>query len=254
METLTDQSYVLVYYDERKNWLVRPKDTPKLHTHIGILNLSDYIGKQFGIAAVTSKGKQVYLLKPRIEDYILKFSRKTQIIYPKDLSFIVLKCSIGSGSRVLEAGTGSGATTAYLSFIVGKEGHVYSYEVRKEFQEIARKNLEKANLLGNVTLLNGDIKQKPDVDNLDAAIIDIPDPWLALESVKSVLKKSSVAAFVTPTVNQAEKLVLRMKELNFARIETFEILMRKIDVKQNATRPYSIMIGHTAYVTFGTNT
>ncbi|GIS45204.1 MAG: hypothetical protein Ct9H90mP17_0470 [Actinomycetota bacterium] len=43
--------------------------------------------------------------------------RGPQIIYPKDISQIVIEANISSSSKVLEIGTGSGALTLYLNLI-----------------------------------------------------------------------------------------------------------------------------------------
>lgn len=253
MERIKEDSYVLVFQDSRRKWLVRPRDAPKLHTHLGVIDLSSIVGKDYGCSLKTNTGSEVLILKPTIEDIMMKFARRTQVIYPKDISYIALKCSIHGGSRVIEAGTGSGAGTAYLSFLVGESGTVFTYDVRSEFQQLARKNLEKFGLASNVVFKEGDVRQGIDVKDADAALIDIPEPWLAVDHLKASLVKCGIASFITPTYNQAEKLVERMKETGFADIETVEILLRRIDVKFGATRPYTRMIGHTAYVTFGRN-
>jgi tRNA (adenine57-N1/adenine58-N1)-methyltransferase len=254
VQEVKEESFVLLFLDSRRKWLVRPKETQKLHTHVGIIDVYSLVGKEYGSKIMTSTGHEIVALKPTIEDIIMKFSRRTQVIYPKELGLIALKCSIHCGSKVIEAGTGSGATTAYLSYIVGQEGIVYTHEIRDEFQEVARKNLERAGLIGNVVFIKGDIRERIEVKDADAAVIDVPEPWLVLENLKKALVKSAVSSFITPTYNQAEKLVKRMKELDFTDIETEEILLRKIDVKEGATRPFSRMIGHTAYITFGRNT
>jgi len=78
----------------------------------------------------------------------MKFARRTQIIYPKDLAMIVHQVRDPPRSRVFEAGTGSGAATATFASLVAPSGQVYSYDVNPEFQNIARKNLEKFGLMG----------------------------------------------------------------------------------------------------------
>ena len=48
------------------------------------------------------------------KEFILLMKRGPQIIYPKDISQIVIEANISSSSKVLEIGTGSGALTLYL--------------------------------------------------------------------------------------------------------------------------------------------
>src|ERR1700722_11357727 len=190
METIKEDSFILVYRDRRKKWLVRPGDTPKLHTHLGILDCAALVGRPFGIAVNTTMNDTVYVLKPTLEDIVMKFARRTQVIYPKDLAMIIMRCGIHSGSRVFEAGTGSGAATATFAYMVAPEGRVYSYDVNPTFQEVARKNLEKFGLMGSITLKGKDAKEGIEETDLDAALIDMGDPWELVKNVKGALAPS----------------------------------------------------------------
>ncbi|HXW37179.1 MAG TPA: tRNA (adenine-N1)-methyltransferase [Nitrososphaerales archaeon] len=254
VETITPDSFVLVYRDRRRKWLVRPKDVPKLHTHLGILDLTSLVGEPFGARATTTLGDELTVLKPTLEDMIMKLSRKTQVIYPKDLGLMVVKLGVHSGSRVVETGTGSGATTALLAYLVQPSGMVYTYDINPEFQAVARKNVEKMGLSDYVTFKVGDAKQGFGIEDIDAGVLDVGDPWEVVQSMKASLKPSAPMAAVTPTTNQAERLVQKMKEEGFAAIETFEIMIRQMEARVGMTRPASMMIGHTAYLTFGRTT
>ena len=152
MDKIQADSFILVYRDRRRKWLVRPSETPKLHTHLGILDCAALVGKDYGIRVNTTMNDELMILKPTLEDIVMKFSRRTQVIYPKDIGMIVIKLGVHSGSRVFEAGTGSGAATASLAYFVAPEGHVYSYDINEEFQAGARRNLERFGLSKNVTL------------------------------------------------------------------------------------------------------
>jgi tRNA (adenine57-N1/adenine58-N1)-methyltransferase len=196
----------------------------------------------------------VYILRPTLEDIVMKFARRTQVIYPKDLAMIIMRCGIHSGSRVFEAGTGSGAATATFAYMVAPAGHVYSYDVNAEFQEVARKNLEKFGLLGSVTLKGKDAKQGIEESELDAALVDMGDPWELVENVKAALAPSGMMAAICPTMNQAERLTEKMKEQGFVNVETIEVLVRNLEARLGMTRPSQFMVAHTCYVTFGRKT
>ena len=254
MDVIGENTFILVYRDRRRKWIVRPSETPRLHTHLGILDCKALVGESFGITAKTSLNDELVILRPTIEDMILKLTRRTQVIYPKDLGMIIVKCGIHSGSMVLESGTGSGATTALLAYLVMPSGHVFSYEVREDFQENARKNLARLGLLEFVTLRLSDAKEGFQEKDADAGILDIGDPWEALPSFRRSLRPSGVMAAITPTTNQAERLVEKMKEERFVAVETIEILMRHLEARSGMTRPSNAMIGHTAYLTFGRKT
>ena len=57
-------------------------------------------------------------------------------------------------------------------------------------------------------------------------------------------------ASVSPTVNQVEKFVIELINHKFIDIETYEVLIRKMEVREGKTRPSMRMIGHTTYLTF----
>jgi tRNA (adenine57-N1/adenine58-N1)-methyltransferase catalytic subunit len=253
-ETIREDSPVLVYRDRRRRWLIRPKDTPKLHTHLGILDVASLVGKEFGIVATTTLGDELTILKPTIEDLVMKASRKTQVIYPKDLGLMMVKLGVCSGSRVIETGTGSGASTALLAYLVRPAGMVYTYDINPEFQEVAVKNISKLGLADYVTFRVGDSRSGFRERGMDAGILDVGDPWEVVASMRQALKPSAPMAAVTPTTNQAERLVARMKEEGFVAVETVELLLRHLEARVGMTRPSNIMVGHTAYLTFGRTT
>ena len=254
MGTIREDSFVLVYRDRRRRWLVRPRDTPKLHTHLGILDVSALVGKEFGVTVTTTMGDELNILEPTIEDLVMKLARKTQVIYPKDLGLMAVKLGVHAGSAVLETGTGSGATTALMAYLVQPSGMVYTYDLNPEFQEVARKNIERLGLTKFVTFSIGDSRQGFKEKGVDAGILDVGDPWEVVHSMRESLKPSAPMAAVTPTTNQAERLVAKMKEEGFVNVETVEILLRNLEARVGMTRPSNIMVGHTAYLTFGRTT
>jgi len=245
---------VLVYRDRRRRWLVRPGDTPKLHTHLGILDVSALVGQKYGITATTTLGDQLYILKPTMEDLVMKLARKTQVIYPKDLGLIAVKLGVHAGFKVVETGTGSGATTALMAYLVQPSGMVYTYDLNPEFQEVARKNIERLGLSKFVSFKIADSRLGFGEKDFDAGILDVGDPWEVIGSMNASLRPSAPLAAITPTTNQAERLVAKMKDEGFVGLETVEILLRHLEARVGMTRPSNIMVGHTAYLTFGRKT
>ncbi len=251
MDKIGEDSFVLVYRDKRRKWLVRVSETPKLHTHLGILDCKSLVGKDYGTRVLTTLNDELVVLKPTLEDIIMKFSRRTQVIYPKDIGMIIVKCGIHSGSRVFEAGTGSGAATAAMAYIVAPEGHVFSYDINEEFQSVARRNLERFGLSGHVTLKRQDAKMGVEERELDAALLDIGDPWELVKPVKEALAPSAILAGICPTMNQAERLVETLHDEGFVATETLELIARDIEARTGMTRPSMFMVAHTAYLVFG---
>jgi len=242
--------YVVLYLDVRRTYMVKVESGKAFHTHKGFLKLDDLIGKMFGDTVRTSLGVDFTVLEPSLTDYIMKSSRKTQITYPKDAALIVMFSGIGSGSRVIESGTGTGALTTALAHYVKPEGRVYSYEVREEFQKGAEKNLKRAGLLKFVDLKSGDATLGFEERDVDAVILDLAVPWLVVPHAYEALKPSGTIVSFSPTIDQVVKATEALKEQNFVRIETVECLMRGMQVERGKTRPQTLMTGHTGYITY----
>ena len=251
MEKIKEDSFILVYRDRRKKWLVRPSETPKLHTHLGILDCKALVGQDYGIRVLTTLNDELMVLKPTLEDIVMKFSRRTQVIYPKDIGLIIIKCGIHSGSRVFEAGTGSGAATAAMAYSVAPGGRVFSYDINGEFQAGAKRNLERFGLSEHVTLKTQDAKLGIEERDLDAALLDMGDPWELVKPVKEAMAPSAMLAAICPTMNQAEKLVQTLHDEGFVATETLELIARNIEARTGMTRPSMFMVAHTAYLVFG---
>jgi len=249
MDVIRDGDDVLLYLDERRTYLVRVGDGVSFHTHKGYLQLGELVGKEFGAPVKSSLGATFYAFKPLVRDYILKTRRRTQIMYPKDMGLIALLIGISPGSRVVEAGTGSGALTSVLANFVKPNGRVYSYEIREEFLKNAEANLRRAGLSDYVELKLKDITEGIDEEGVDTVVLDLAVPWLVVPHAYRRLKGSSVLASFSPTIEQVMKTVEALRAHSFAEVETFELLMRRMNVGENRTRPETLIIGHTGYIT-----
>lgn len=175
-----------------------------------------------------------------------KLKRGPQVVLPRDASLICAYAGICSGSRVLEAGSGSGWLTIFIARIVGKDGVVYSYEWRKDFLKIAKQNVKKLKIR-NVVFKNADIYKSIDEKNLDAIVLDVPEPWKVLRHAYTTIKKDGRLVCYLPTFEQTKKIVESSKNL-FEHELTFENIFREIVVKERASRPKSNGIMHTAFI------
>ena len=63
-------SYVLVYLNNRKSWLIKVRKNDQLHTHSGFIDHNDIIGKEFGTFVESNLDSQFVLLEPLIEDFV----------------------------------------------------------------------------------------------------------------------------------------------------------------------------------------
>ncbi len=249
-ELIAEGEDVLLYLDSRRTYLVRVETGKSFHTHKGYIPLGDLVGKEYGTRILSSMGIEFVALKPNLRDQIFKVKRKTQISYPKDIALIVMFSGIGPGSRLVEAGTGTGALTTALAHYVGPTGRVYTYEVRQEFREMAIKNLERAGVSQFVELKNKDVTEGIDETEVDAVILDLATPWLVVPHAYYALKGSGVIVSFSPTMDQIVKTVEALNENGFVDVETFETLMRFMQVERGKTRPQTVMTGHTGYITY----
>jgi len=248
-DKISEGDYVLVYLDARRTYMIKVQSGQTFHTHKGYIKMDEIIGKEYGSPIKSSLGIYFTTLKPALTDYIMKSSRNTQIIYPKDAALIVMFSGIGPGSRVVESGTGTGSLTTALAHYVGSTGKVYTYELRNEFQKNAAKNLQRSKLIDYVELKSGDVTQGIEERGLDAVILDLAVPWLVVPHAYESLKPSGIIVSFSPTIDQVVKTTEALKENGFVFIETVECLMRAMQVERGKTRPQTLMTGHTGYIT-----
>jgi len=246
---IREGDYVLLYLDRRRTYLVRVEEGKNFHTHKGFIQLDGLLGKEYGTRIKSNLNVEFVALKPVLRDFIIKALRKTQIMYPKDIALTIIFSGIGPGSLVVEAGTGTGALTMALAHFVKPNGHVYSYEVRAEFLEVAKKNLKRSGLLDFVKLKNKDVTEGIDEQNVDAVILDLATPWLVVPHAYKALKPSGNLVSFSPTIDQVLKTTEVLKENNFVDVKTFECLLREMRVERGKTRPQTLMTGHTGYIT-----
>jgi len=253
-ETISEGSDVLLHLDRKRTYLVKVEKGKSFHTHKGFVQLDELIGKPYGTSVTSNTGSEFVAFKPLLRDFMFKSQRRTQIMYPKDVALIIMFSGIGSGSRVVEAGTGTGALTIALAHYVKPEGRIYSYEIRPEFSEVAQKNLRRANLLDYVELKNQDITLGIDETDIDAVILDMATPWLVVPHAYSALKGSRSIVSFSPTIDQVVKTVEALEQHGFVEIETVECMMRKMQVEKGKTRPETLMTAHTGYITYARKT
>jgi tRNA (adenine57-N1/adenine58-N1)-methyltransferase len=244
--------WVLLWFEDEVSYLVEVKENKKFAIHKGRpMELSTWIGKEYG-ATIECDHAKAYLLKPTSEDLMMKASRESGIIYPKDAGWILLRLSLSAGKKVLELGTGSGALTGILARAVAPTGRVYSYDLRPDFQELAKKNLEKTGCAEVVTFQVRTPKQPILEKEFDAAVLDVPEPWEELDQIKESLAGGGNLVSLNPTYNQIERMSEALKQAGFIRIEACEILLRPILARMGKTRPVQRMVSHTEFIVSAT--
>ena len=252
LDIVCEGCLALVVVDERRRWVVRMRRGGVTGSDRGVLRHDDVLGRPYGSRVRLSSGAEALILQPRLVDLMERgFRRRSQVIYPKDHGLIVLELGIGPGSRVLEVGVGSGFTTAVLAHIVGPKGRVYSYEIRRDMAAVAERNLELAGLRDRVELKVRDARLGVDERGLDAAVVDMPDPWAVLPVLEESLRPGATAAFFTPAINQVARLLEALEARGrWAEVRVAEVLRRDYEPRPDALRPRTTMIAHTGYLVF----
>jgi tRNA (adenine57-N1/adenine58-N1)-methyltransferase catalytic subunit len=233
-----------------KHFILALQAGTKFETHRGILQHDDLIGQPWGTQVFSHIGSPFFLLQPSLADLINELPRTTQILYPKDIGFILITMGIGPGQTVMEAGTGSGSMTTALAFAVGPQGRVLSYEVKQDVQNLARKNLTRFGLESRVDFKLRDIVQGFDETDVDAFFLDVPNPYDYAGQVRAALKPGGYMCCLIPTFNQVEKTLLALRHNRFAFVEVCELLLRYYKPEPARIRPTDRMVAHTGFLVF----
>jgi tRNA (adenine57-N1/adenine58-N1)-methyltransferase len=246
--------YILIVFDEPHRWLVQVRAGDAFHTNKGFIKFDEIIGKPYGVQVFGSKGHLFSIFMPTTADFLFKAVRQTQIIYPKDASFILITAAIGPGARVVEAGSGSGGLTSVLAFYVRPTGKVYGYERNEEFLKKARKNIARLGLENVVEFKNKDVLTGIEEKEVDAVVLDLATPWEAVHLAYAALKNAGFFVSFSPTVVQVQKTIAALRDNRFGDIRTCELLLRPWQISRKRDeviiRPQTQMIGHTGFLTF----
>lgn len=250
---MAEGSPVLLVLEDQRRFLIHLRAGRSFSTHKGAIEHDQLIGQPYGGCFATSSGSSMVALYPTWVDRMMKVQRRTNIMYPKDVAYLIAELGIGAGDRVVELGAGSGAMTIALAHAVSPGGKVFSYDRREEHLERARENCDRAGV--DAELLEFRLRGTGDPlpEDIVAVMCDIPEPWEEVPAARQCLVGSGRFASATPTFNQAEKLAACLVGEGFAMVKTIEILVREILARPGRTRPAHRMVGHTQLLTTAIN-
>lgn len=248
--------------------LLRPFTVTKgelLNTRFGNFDHDRMIGMKYGsqMSGLKDKGF-VYLLHPTPELWTVSLPHRTQIVYTPDSSYIVQRLGITSGSRIIEAGTGSGSFTHAFARTVGSEGKVFTYEFHEPRFLEAKKELDQHGLLANNCIIthrdvcNGgfEIAGLPETDlvggklSCDAVFLDLPSPWTAIPNLKNVIlgeKRVGVCCF-SPCIEQVDKTIEALEKNGWTDIEMVEIAGRRWEARMEMERDVNDVIKRLKHI------
>ena len=213
------------------------------HTKHGFFKKGDF--KKAKIKSNT--GKEFSVFDPYFIDLYRKIKRDAQIIPLKDIGLIVAETGINSSSKVVDAGAGSGALCCFLANIVKD---VVTYEIREDFIKIVKKNIEFLDLK-NIKIKNKDIYEGIDEKNIDLIVLDLPEPWKAIDAARKSLKIGGFLVSYSPSIPQTTDFVIDInKDKDFVHVKTSEIIERNWEIDGRKVRPLSQQIGHSGFISF----
>ncbi|HOQ25612.1 MAG TPA: tRNA (adenine-N1)-methyltransferase [Methanomassiliicoccaceae archaeon] len=242
----------LVYLldDRRKrHWLTIRNDMVNVQG-LGVVDAGRLIGTEDG-SSIKIAGREFFVFKGGIIEQMSSLDRGPQIITAKDAATIVFHLDLGAGDAVLEAGVGSGALTLALLHAVAPSGKVITVELREEFAQKARKNIERSGLASIWDLRFGDVKEVDIGSTVDAVVLDMPDPWLALDNIGRFLRPGGRFAGYVPNANQVADLMNGLRDRGYQELVALENIQRTIEVHAGGVRPSFESLGHTGYMVFG---
>lgn len=252
MKSIFEAGDRVILRDSRgRRYMITLQAGGSFHYHRGIVLHDSLIGASEGSFVRSTSGEELIAFRPTLEEFILKMPRGAQVVYPKDVATIVGVGDVYPGATVVEAGAGSGALTIGLLRAVGDAGRVITYEIREDFAEGARGNIEA--FLGKVENLEirlANIYDGIPETDVDRVILDLPEPWMALPPVAEALRPGGILVCFLPTVLQVHRLSEELRQNRiWTSISTTETLVRPWHVEGRSARPGHRMVAHTGFVT-----
>ena len=188
--------------DERgKKYILKPG--VEFQSDLGIVKADVLDSAQIGDEVKSHLDHTFKIVKPNINDFIDLMDRRCSILIKKDIGQVLAHTGLGAGSRVVDAGTGAGAIALNFGNVVGETGRVYTYEIREDFAEVAKKNIDNFGIT-NIEVKNRNIKDGIDEDNIDLIFLDLPKPYEIFEDVMDSLNVGGWLAVYAPYIDQAE--------------------------------------------------
>jgi tRNA (adenine57-N1/adenine58-N1)-methyltransferase len=133
---------------------------------------------------------------------------------------------------------------------VGSEGSVIGYELRDDFAQRARSNVE--GMLGADVPLHievRDVYEGIDEEELDRVLLDLPEPWQVVKHAEQALRPGGILLAYLPTIGQVARLREELDTSSFGMAQTVEVLQRSWHVDGQSVRPDHRMVAHTGFLT-----
>ncbi|KAM4066614.1 tRNA methyltransferase complex GCD14 subunit [Hirsutella rhossiliensis] len=214
--------------------------------------------------AVTAASGFVYILRPTPELWTSCLPHRTQVVYTPDYSYILQRIRARPGSRLIEAGAGSGSFThasaravynGYPRAAGHKMGKVFSFEFHEPRFQKMQEEIKHHSLEGIVDITHRDVYKdgflvagkSPEATSV---FLDLPAPWEALHhlsrrkmqnggeeddssaSWESPLdpRRSAYLCTFSPCIEQVTRTVTELRTLGWTDIDMVEISHKRLNV------------------------
>lgn len=214
--------------------------------------------------AIAASSGFIYVLRPTPELWTSSLPHRTQVVYTPDYSYVLQRIRARPGTRIIEAGAGSGSFThasarAVYSGYPGSDadarGKVFSFEFHEPRFEKMDAEIKQHSLQGIVQVTHRDVYDEGFLINgkspkASAVFLDLPAPWEALHHLarRKTLKggkldenpgdwdspldpnKSAYICTFSPCIEQVTRTVTELRTLGWADIDMVEIAHRRFNV------------------------
>ncbi|KAJ4165679.1 hypothetical protein LMH87_007302 [Akanthomyces muscarius] len=201
-------------------------------------------------ATVASSGF-IYILRPSPELWTSSLPHRTQVVYTPDYSYILQRIRARPGTRIIEAGAGSGSFShasaravynGYPKDETDTKGKVFSFEFNEDRFHKMAEEIESHSLTGIVQIQHRDVYRdgfmvdgkSPDAT---AIFLDLPAPWKALQHLSRRIGSSPLDPKQTvhictfsPCIEQVSRTVTELRTLGWTDVDMVEISQRRLNV------------------------
>jgi len=209
---------------------------------------------QSGDIVETHLGDEFQVRRLRGPDLFHHFERTGAPMVPRDIGLILGETGVCSGDRVLDAGTGTGVLAASMA---RAGASVCTYEREPDFADVARENMELANVADAVNVRTGDLTEElddvADDEPFDVITLDTGDAPKIVERTPELLVEGGFLAVYSPFVEDTREVAQTAKATGLAAVRTVETIQREMDFDDRGSRPSTAPVGHTGYLTIARN-
>ncbi|KAJ3515409.1 hypothetical protein NM208_g14970 [Fusarium decemcellulare] len=244
------------------------EDTP---TTTGPDEATDPTSKPVKKATAAASGF-IHILRPTPEVWTSSLPHRTQVVYTPDYSYILQRLRVVPGTRIIEAGAGSGSFTHASARAVysgypknenDERGKVFSFEFHEPRFNKMREEIQNHKLEGIVKISHRDVYEGGFLvdgksPRANAVFLDLPAPWEALHHLSrqkpekagkdngdtetpewvSPLdpKKSVYICTFSPCIEQVTRTIEELRLLGWTDIDMVEISHRRFNVIRRSSK------------------